>query len=428
MPAFRRFPSSPYSAWPRASFRSMHSNASPTRPTFGAPFLFLLAMITALDAMAIDMYLPAFPSVARELGASAGQIQQTLSIFLVGLALGQGLYGPLLDRFGRRWPLLIGLSIFVLGSLIAALAPTVEWLLAARFLQALGAAAGLVAPRAIVSDVCTVQESARVFSVLMQVMMIAPILAPVAGSWLLTHGGWRMVFWTLAVVGALGTAWSLRAIPETLARERRAPLHPGAIARAYAQQCRDAGFMAYTLAGGFILGALFVYISVSPFVLIEHFGMTPAHFSYFFAANAVGIVAAGQLSLWLTKRWGEQRALLAGIALHALAGLALLAAVLCDAAPLPVYLALVGLSIWVLGLVFGNLTALTMAQAGAQAGVASALMGLLQYLMGAVVGALVTLAAPGLVPLPATIMVCGALAMLCCWGAATAVNRRARVA
>lgn len=398
----------------------MTTSSTPTRAAFGWPFLFLLAMITALDAMAIDMYLPAFPAVAQELGASAGQIQQTLSVFLVGLALGQGAYGPLLDRFGRRWPLLIGLGIFVLGSVLAALAPSVEWLLAARFLQALGAAAGLVAPRAIVSDVCTLQESARVFSVLMQVMMIAPILAPVVGSYLLTHGGWRMVFWTLAVVGTLGAAWGLRAIPETLPCEKRAPLHARAILRAYALQCRNAGFMAYTLAGGFILGALFVYISVSPFVLIEHFGMTPVHFSYFFAANAVGIVAAGQLSLWLTRRWGEQRVLLAGIAVHALAGLALLLAVQLGVASLGVYLPLVGLSVWTLGLVFGNLTALTMAQAGEQAGVASALMGLLQYLMGAVVGALVTLAAPGLVPMPAAILVCGVLAWLCCWRAARA--------
>ncbi len=146
---------------------------TPSRITFGWPLLFLLAMITALDAMAIDMYLPAFPAVALELAASPGKIQQTLSVFLVGLALGQGIYGPLLDRFGRRRPLLIGLGIFVLGSVMAALAPSVEWLLAARFLQALGAAAGLVAPRAIVSDVCTVQESARVFSVLIG-MLVKP--------------------------------------------------------------------------------------------------------------------------------------------------------------------------------------------------------------------------------------------------------------
>jgi len=393
----------------------MTANPSTPPSRFGWPFLFLLAMITALDAMAIDMYLPAFPAVAQELGASAGKIQQTLSVFLVGLALGQGLYGPLLDRFGRRWPLLIGLGVFVLGSVLAALAPSVEWLLFARFLQALGAAAGLVAPRAIVSDVCSVQESARVFSVLMQVMMIAPILAPVVGSYLLTHGGWRMVFWTLAVVGALGAAWGLRAIPETLARDRRAPLHARAILRAYAQQCRAPAFMAYTLAGGFILGALFVYISVSPFVLIEHFGMSPQHFSYFFASNAVGVVVAGQLSLWLIQRLSEQRVLLAGIAVHAFAGLLLLVLVLLGWAGLGVYLALLGLSVWPLGLVFGNLTALTMAQAGEQAGVASALMGLLQYLMGAAIGALVTLAAPGLVPLPAAILVCGALAALCCW-------------
>ncbi len=182
------------------------------KPSFGGSFIFLLAMITALDAMAIDMYLPAFPAVAQQLAVSPGQVQQTLSVFLVGLALGQALYGPLLDRFGRRMPLLIGLLVFVAGSAMAAMAGSLEWLLFARFLQALGAAAGLVAPRAIVSDVYTVQESARVFSVLMQVMMVAPILAPVIGSFLLVHAGWRSIFWVLALIAALATAWGGRAI------------------------------------------------------------------------------------------------------------------------------------------------------------------------------------------------------------------------
>nr|WP_312989067.1 multidrug effflux MFS transporter [Comamonas koreensis] len=390
--------------------------------SFGGSFIFLLAMITALDAMAIDMYLPAFPVVAQQLAVSPGQVQQTLSVFLVGLALGQALYGPLLDRFGRRMPLLIGLLVFVAGSAMAAMAGSLDWLLFARFLQALGAAAGLVAPRAIVSDVYTVQESARVFSVLMQVMMVAPILAPVIGSFLLAHAGWRSIFWVLALIAALGTAWGWRAIAETLAPERRAPLQLSAIFRAYWRQCCNRPFLAYALAGGFVLGSLFVYISASPFVLIEHFGWTPTYFSYFFASNAVGLMLAGQLGMWLQRRWSEQRILVLGLAWHTAMGLLLVACSLSGAAPLWLYAALLALAIWSLGLVFGNLTALTMAQAGGQAGVASALMGSLQYLLSACVGLALSLAAPGLLPLPLTLVLCGALALLCCGWAVRPFN------
>ena len=384
---------------------------------FGWAFIFLLAMITALDAMAIDMYLPAFPSVAQEFGVSAGRVQQTLSVFLVGLAVGQAIYGPLLDRFGRRRPLLIGLLIFVAGSVLAATAVNLEWLLLARFLQALGAAAGLVAPRAIVADVYTMAESSRVFSVLMQVMMIAPIVAPVIGGFLLGHGGWRMIFWTLAFIGALGTLWAWRSIAETLATTTRTRLSAASVAGAYWRQCSNRPFLAYALAGGFILGSLFAYISASPFVLIQHFGMTPVHFSYFFASNAIGLVLAGQLGIWLLRRLSERQILLAGISAHALAGAALFVAASLGGASLWLYGGLLALSIWVLGLTFGCLTALTMAQAGDQAGVASALMGTLQYLLSAGVGLLVSLASPGLLPLPLAIMGCGVLAGVCCWWA-----------
>ncbi len=160
-----------------------------------------------------------------------------------------------------------------------------------------------------------------------------------------------------------------------------------------------------------MLGSLFVYISASPFVLIEHFGWTPTYFSYFFASNAVGLMLAGQLGMWLQRRWSEQRILVLGLAWHTAMGLLLVACSLSGAAPLWLYAALLALAIWSLGLVFGNLTALTMAQAGGQAGVASALMGSLQYLLSACVGLALSLVPPGLLPLPLTLVLCGALAL-----------------
>lgn len=404
--------------------------SSPPVPgaTIGMALVVLLAMLTALDAMAIDMYLPGMPAIGAELGISDGEVQQTLAIFLIGLAFGQGLYGPLLDSFGRRAPLLAGVLLFVFGSIVAALAPSIEWLMAARFLQALGAAAGLVAPRAIVADRCSVNESARIFSVLMQVMMLAPILAPVLGGFLLQHGSWRNIFWALATLGMIGVLWGWRSLPESLPVTARAPLRPRAIATAYGRQLAAPVFMAYVLAGGFVLGALFTYISGAPFVFTQHYALDPQQFSYLFASNAVCLVLFGAAANAMLKRGAtEQRGMYLGLALHTLAGAALWLAAGVLALPLWAYAAMLALAIGSLGLVFGNLTALTMAQSGPQAGLASALMGMLQYLLSAVVGYVVSFAGTPLLSLPATIAICGALAILCCL-AAQAMRGRSRQA
>lgn len=383
--------------------------------SLGTAMILLLALLTALDAMAIDMYLPGMLAIAQEFGVSAGRAQQTLSIFLIGLAIGQGLYGPLLDRYGRRLPLLIGVLVFALGSVLAALAPSIEWLLAARFLQALGAAAGLVAPRAVVADCCTTLEAARIFSLLMQVMMIAPILAPLLGSQLLLLGGWRAIFWALAGLSLLGLLWAWRSLPETLAPSAQVALQPGPLLRTWLQQLGNRVFMAYGLAGGFVLSSLFAYISGAAFIFSGHFALTPAQFSYLFAANSLSLVAGGQICNVLLRRGiREQRILYLGLAVHAMAGLALWGTVQAGVATLGVYIIFIALAIGALGLVFGNLTALTMASAGPQAGMASALMGMLQYLMSALVGYGLSMAPSGPSALPVAIALCGALAFALC--------------
>lgn len=387
---------------------------APPAVSLGAGLILLLALLTGLDAMAIDMYLPAMPALGVEFSVPAGRIQQTLSIFLVGLAVGQALYGPLLDRYGRRWPLLVGVALFVAGSALAAVAPSVEWLLVARFLQAIGAAAGLVTPRAIVADLCNLTESARIFSLLMQVMMIAPIVAPLLGGYILTHGDWRMIFWVLAGLGVAGWLWGLRQIPDSLAVEQRIQLNVRTVWQAYLQQMRSPVFMAYTLAGGFILGSLFSYISSSAFIFTQHFTLTPTQYSYLFAVNSVALVLSGQLSnRMLSAGITEKRVMAIGMITHASAGVVLYAVVYAGLATLWVYFALLAIAIGALGMVFGNLTALTMNEAGPQTGTASALMGTWHYLLSAVIGYVFSFAAAGPEPLPLTIAVCGVLAWLC---------------
>lgn len=392
----------------------------------GPALIILLALLTALEAAAIDMYLPAMPTIAVDFGVSQGRIQQTIAIFLAGLAIGQAVYGPLLDRFGRRAPLLAGIALFVAGTVMAALAPTVEWLLAARFVQALGAAAGLVTPRAIVADLCDLDESSRIFSLLMQVMMIAPILAPLLGGYLLGHGGWQFIFWTLAALGTAGLIWSMRAIPDSLPNEKRVPLHLGSMLRAYGRQMGNWCFIAYSLAGGFIFGSLFVYISGAAFVFTEHFGLSPAQFGYVFAGNSVALVTGGFASNRLLKQgMPAQRIMTLGFILHALAGLTLYMFVRGEGTTLVVYSGLLALAIGALGLIFGNLTALTMNHAGPQVGVASALMGTLQYLMSAVIGYVVSQWEAGPAQLPLAIAGCGGLALLLSLGASgTAASQR----
>lgn len=381
--------------------------------------IMLLALLTALDAMAIDMYLPGMPDIAAEFDASAGRIQQTLSVFLAGLAIGQGIYGPLLDRYGRRVPLLVGVVIFTSGSVLGAVAPSVEWLLFARFVQAVGAAAGLVAPRAIVADICSLSDSARIFSLLMQVMMIAPILAPVIGGYLLGHGGWRFIFWMLAGLGAAGFVWGNRTLTDTLPVQKRARLHPGAIMRAYIHQLHNTVFMAYTVSGGFVLSSLFVYISSSAFVFTRHFNVSPAQFSYIFAANSIGLVTGGMLGNRLaSKGFSSQKILTLGLTIHTLAALGLFAIARSETGGMLVYASVLAIIIGSLGLVFGNVTALTMNNAGPQAGTASALMGMLQYFIAAIVGYVATLFIQNPALMPAVITLCGILAVLFNWLAA----------
>lgn len=385
------------------------------RRLLGGPLFVLLALLTGLDAMAIDLYLPGMPAISQALNVSPGRVQQTLSVFLVGLAVGQALYGPLLDRYGRRLPVLAALAVFVLGSMLAAIAPSIEWLLAARFIQALGAAGGLVAPRAVVNDLCSVGQSARIYSLLMQVMMIAPVVAPILGGYLLTQGSWPLLFWALALLGAATGLWALLALPDTLPRQLRAPLHASSIMRVYLRQLCQPAFLAYSLAGGFLLGSLFTYISSSAFVFTHYFSMSPVVFSYLFAANALALVAGGLLNNALLEReCSVIGLLLMGIVAHTVLGSTLLALSLAGVVSMPLYVGLLGLAIGSFGLIFGNLTALTMSHAGHQAGGASALMGAMQYLVAGLIGYWVSLRAPGLAPLPAAMASCGLAALVFC--------------
>lgn len=368
----------------------------------------ILGALTAMGPLAIDMYLPAFPTIARELGTEAASVQVSLAVYFVGLAVGQAFYGPISDRLGRKRALYFGLSVFVLASVGCALAASVRGLIVARFFQALGGCAPLVIPRAVVRDHFDERGSARMLSVLMLVMGLAPILAPLIGGQLLVNFGWRSVFWVLA---GYGFVWLLLVsffLPESLpaARRRRQPLV--AVLSTYGRLLGDRSYMGYVLSGGLIFSGLLAYISGSPFVFIELFDVPPEQYGLFFGVNAMGIIAASQINRWLTASVEPRRvvrfvlpvAMTAGLALvvNAWTGFGGFAGILV---PLFAFIACHGF-------VMPNTTAMAMAPHGAVAGAASALLGTLQFVLGATAGALVGALGNGTaVPLAGVIAACG---------------------
>lgn len=373
-----------------------------------AGWIVLMGALTAIGPLSIDMYLPAFPSIAREFDA-AGRVELTLASFFTGLALGQLFYGPISDRFGRKAPLYAGLLLYTLASVGAAWSGQVETLIAWRFLQGLGGCAGMVIARAVVRDRCRPAEAAQAFSLLMLVMGIAPILAPLAGSYLLSAGGWRSLFGVLAGFGALCLLLAWRGLAESLAN-RLPRLEVGRVLAAYAGLLRDRHFRGHVLASGLAFSGMFAYIAGSPFVLMQLHGMNARQYGWIFGANALGLIAASQVNARLLRRGGHDMGALLrrGLATAALSGTALLVLALFHRLSLP--LLLPGLFVYVasLGFISPNASASALAGHGHQAGTASALMGALQFTLATLAGAAIGLWHDGsALPLAAALALCG---------------------
>src|SRR5690349_21778902 len=269
--------------------------ATATRPTLTPTLLGLLALLSSFTPLSIDMYLPALPLIASELRASAGDIQLTLSAFLLAFGFGQIFYGPSGDRFGRRPVILTGLAIYIVASIGCAFAAEAGHLVALRLLQGLAACGGVVLARTMVRDLAEKDQAARAMSLMHACSSIAPMLAPLIGGQVLWFFGWRAIFWVLAGIGCI--AWTLAYIrlPETLRSEYRQPLHLGAVLKRYGELVRHRAFMGYALTGGFQFAALFSFLSGSPFVFIERYGLSPQLYGLFFAFQ-VAFLTVGSLT------------------------------------------------------------------------------------------------------------------------------------
>lgn len=348
----------------------------------------LLGLITAIGPFAIDSYLPALPTLGASLHASPAAVQMSLTVFFIVIGVCQLFYGPISDVFGRKPPIYAGLVIFAVGSIGCALAPTIEVLIAFRAMQAFGACAGMVVPRAIVRDLYTGHEAARLMSLLMLVMSVSPILAPLAGSLVISLWSWREVFAVLAVVAVLCLVMTVVQLPETHPAERRLGKTLGGAFSSYGGLLRDPVFMGLSLVCGFGLATFFVFIGSAPFVYIEHFGLTPIQFSLAFALNAASFFAMSQLTARLSARFGLAP-LIRGSVIGVAVVMSLLAITTLWSGNLALMMSLLFIGFGFLGLLLPAAGVLSMEDHGAVAGSASALLGAIQMITGAVCMSLV---------------------------------------
>jgi DHA1 family bicyclomycin/chloramphenicol resistance-like MFS transporter len=383
------------------------TTASAPRLGGRAQVVLILGALSAFGPLSIDMYLPGLPELGRSLDAPAWAVQLTLTACLAGLALGQIVAGPLSDRFGRRRPLLVGVAAYAVTSLLCALAPSVAVLVVLRFAQGIAGAAGIVIARAIVRDMHSGVAAARFFSLLMLVNGLAPILAPVIGGQVLTVTSWRGVFLVLTAIGALLFAATATGLHETLPPDKRHPGGVGETLRTFRRLLADRTFLGHALACGLSFGAMFAYISGSPFVLQDIYGASPQLFSVMFACNALGLVAASQANRALLLRFEPLAILRTALSIQAAGAVALLLVVASGAGVWGI-VALLFVVVASLGLVFPNATALALADHPRVAGSASGLLGVLQFIVGAAAAPLVGVAGTATaLPMALTIAVLG---------------------
>ncbi len=374
--------------------------------------LVTLGLLTAVAPFATDLYLPAFPEMLVELDTSASAVQGTLTAFLLGLAAGQLAFGPLSDRFGRRVPLIVGTSIYVVASVVTVVAPTIAVLTGARLVQGLAGAAGMVIARAVIADRATGRAAARAFSLMMLVVGVAPVAAPLIGGLLAEALGWRGLLGIVLCLGVLMLVGVLAVVPETLPRNRRDELRRLAATQGSgARDLASAVFVGNTLAFGFGFAVMMAYIAASPFVYQEMMGVGPLVYGLGFGANALGLLAMTWVAARLAASVGPVRLVAVGLSAILSGALAFLVLTLSGAPAgwlaVPLFLCVSSL-----GLVMGNATALALGAVPRAAGTGSAVLGATQFALGAAVAPLVGIGGESTsLPLAIVMVTCASIAV-----------------
>ena len=360
------------------------SPPSPRVPTRGE--ILLLGTLTAFGALTIDLYLPTLPSIARDFAVSAATVQLTFSAFFIGMAIGQLFYGPLSDRIGRRPAVLIGCVVYVVASLACAMASSIEWLVAGRFAQALGCCAGMVVARAVVRDRYDHRDSARIFSLLVLVLAVAPLVAPTAGGYLAEAFSWRAVFFVLAAFGAaVGAAVWFR-LDESRSAATEVKARGESVVGAYRDLLGNRRLVGYTLVSACNGATLFGYIATAPDLVIDIWGFTQRQFGLIFAVIAVGVVGSSQVNRRLLLRHAPDRILGVACIFALVFGAALLSAALMDASK---WIIMAGLFAVLTsnGFIAANALAGALNVDPLRAGTTSGLFGAANFALGAVASA-----------------------------------------
>lgn len=377
------------------------------------PLFFLLAALSAFAPLAIDLYLPSLAAIGDELQASSGQVQQTVTVFLAGFALGMLFYGPLSDRYGRRRVIFAGTTVFVAASVACMLAQSIEQLLVFRLLQAFGGGAAAVISRAVVRDLFGETDSARVMAMIAMVTSLAPMVAPLLGAYILELGSWRYEFLALALFGLFCTVATYILLPETLSQGRSQTSITQAF-QGYATVLKQGNARMLILAGGGHFAAMFAYITGTPFVYIEFFGLSEKTYALLFGSNILTLIAFGYVSTRLVKRTGTTLLIQVGSALGLLGALFVLASA-WNGGNQPWNLGLMVSGFWLcvgsLGLVAPNTTAQLLGKNPNNAGAASALYGCAQFGLGGLASWAVSLVHDETaLPMAGTVLVFAALA------------------
>jgi MFS transporter, DHA1 family, multidrug resistance protein len=352
--------------------------------------ILILGLLTAIGPFSIDMYLPAFPAIAKGLDTSVAKVMLSLSSFFIGISAGQLVYGPLLERFGRKKPLYFGLVVYLLASAGCAFTQSANALIAFRFLQAIGSCAGLVTSRAMVRDLFEVKDNAKVFSSLMLVVAVSPIIAPTVGGYVTASLGWRFIFAALMIVDAIVLVAVFFLLPESKPPDSSHSLRPVAVTKSFVSILLHPQFYIYALTGAVAASGLYAYISGSPQVFIELFGVSEKEYGWIFAIIAIGIISASQINTFLLRKFQSEKIIPVALTFQGVIGITLVLIAFLNVGEMYSTIALIFLYVSCQGFIFPNASALTLAAFGHNAGNASALMGAIQMGIGATASAAVS--------------------------------------
>jgi DHA1 family bicyclomycin/chloramphenicol resistance-like MFS transporter len=350
--------------------------------------ILILGSLTALGPFSIDMYLPAFPVIAKDLHTSTEQVAISLSSFFIGISLGQLLYGPLLDRFGRKKPLCLGLALYILASLGCVFVTSLNQLIILRAVQALGSCAAAVASVAMVRDLFPVKDSAKVFALLMLVVGVSPMLAPTAGSYVTILFGWHAIFIALIALGVLNLLASIFWLPEKYQADPSISLMPAPIIKTFLSVIAEPYFYTYALTGAMAFSGLFAYVAGSPVVFMEVFEVSTELYGWIFAILSVGLISSSQINSVLVKRYKSEQIVFAALSIQLVLTLCFCAGTYFNLLNLYETIALLFLFLCCLGFINPNTSALSLSPFKKNAGSASALMGAIQMGIGALASSL----------------------------------------